>query len=102
MVVLPTPPLPTMPIFTAIPPSVNTYESGTYVDLGTTQTTNDQPSVPGARLRPRLDAAQGSPASCPPPPSRPAPAFLVRSTRTLHHAGATRGRLHVDESAHAG
>src|SRR5256714_10216176 len=87
MVVLPTPPLPTMPTFTAIPPSMNTYESGTYVGQGTTPTTTDQRSVPGARVCLRLDAAQRSPVSCPPSPSRAPP---------------TRGRLHVDESAHGG
>src|SRR5260370_36356054 len=86
MVVLPTPPLPTMPTFTAIPPSMNTYESGTYVGQGTTPTATDQVS-PGCAGTSRLDAAQRSPVSCPPSPARAAP---------------TRGRLHVDESAHGG
>jgi hypothetical protein len=36
------------------------------------------------------------------PPLAPTPGFLVRSTPTLHQAGATRGRLHVDEFAHGG
>src|SRR5436305_14124598 len=101
MVVLPTPPLPTMPTFTAIPPSINTYESCTYVGQGTTQTTTDQRSVPGARLRPRLDAAHGSPTFVR-RPLAPSPGFLVRSAPTLHQAGRPSGRLPGGESADAG